>query len=361
MPPPSGTTARRAAARTFALVLAAAACAGPARAADADDCAASRFPPVVNLRFDNDLFGAKDQDQGYTNGAGLTLVSPNLVSYTDDPCLPRLGRWMNRAFEYLHPNEYEQQNMVVTIGHGLFTPTDRTRTDLIADDRPYAAALLISLGYNARDGARLRTTHLRAGIVGPSARGEQVQNEWHDLIGVERFRGWDHQLRDEPVLQLVHERMRRWPADGGVNAGGWGWDAIAHWGGAVGNLGSYANAGAELRFGWRLPDDFGSTPLRPAGENTAPRTGTPASRRWAAHVFVTFDARGVLNDITLDGNTFKTSHGVDHEPWVADVGYGAAITRAGWKFAFARYFRTREFAQQRDTPVFGSFTVSREF
>lgn len=323
-------------------------------------CEDSRFPPIVNLRIDNDLFGAKAQDQGYTNGLGLTFVSPNLVSYTDDPCLPRLARWMNHAFETLHPNRFEQQNMVVTFNHALFTPTDRRRTDLITDDRPYAAALLVSLGYNARDDGRLRTTQLRLGMVGPSALGEQVQDEWHELIGAAKFNGWKHQLRDEPVLQLVHERMRRWPADGTVNAHGWGWDVITHWGGSLGNFATYANAGAEVRFGWRLPNDFGSTPLRPAGENTAPRSGTPRTRRWAAHVFMTLDARGVLRDITLDGNTWKESHRVDRRPWVADVGYGMVFSRAGWKFAFARYFRTREFEGQRDNPVFGSFTVSRE-
>ena len=69
---------------------------------------------------------------------------------------------------------------------------------------------------------------------------------------------------------LTHERTRRWPADASVNASGWGWDAISHYGGAIGNLETKANAGGEVRFGWKLPDDFGSTPLRPAGENTAP-------------------------------------------------------------------------------------------
>src|SRR3546814_8984035 len=91
---------------------------------------------------------------------------------------------------------------------------------------------MASFGYNARNGDRLRTTQLRVGIVGPSAQGKQVQNGWHKIIGTERFEGWDNQLHDEPVFQLVHERMRRWPA---VNADGWGWDAIAHWGGSVGN------------------------------------------------------------------------------------------------------------------------------
>lgn len=54
----------------------------------------TELPPTVNFRLDNDLFGG--QDQGYTNGAQLTLVSPNLEDYTDDPCLPATARRLNQ-------------------------------------------------------------------------------------------------------------------------------------------------------------------------------------------------------------------------------------------------------------------------
>ncbi|MQU07837.1 lipid A deacylase LpxR family protein, partial [Pseudomonas helleri] len=206
-----------------------------------------------------------------------------------------------------------------------------------------------------------RTTHLRLGIVGPSARGHEVQDAWHKFIGVDRFNGWDNQLRDEPVVQLVHERMRRYPLPRIQLGRGWEQDLISHGGGALGNLATYANAGAEWRIGWNLPDDFGSTPLRPAGENTAPtQTGTHRNA-WAGHGFLTFDARLIAHDITLDGNTFRSSHSVDRRVFVADIGYGIAVTRGGWKFAIARYYRTREFNGQRERPVFGSFTVSKAF
>lgn len=324
----------------------------------ADGCEKPSSPPVANLRVDNDLFGAKKQDQGYSNGLLLTLVSPNLADYTDDACLPAPMRWINRHLGWVHPGEYEYRNMVVGFGQALFTPVDFRRSDLVVEDRPYAAALLVGFGYNARHAGWMHTSQLRLGMVGPSALGEQVQDEWHEAIGVNKFDGWDHQLRDEPVFQLVHEHLRRLPAHGTANADGWGWDAIGHWGGAVGNLGTHANVGGELRFGWRLPDDFGSDPLRPSGENAAPRRDAP-TRRWSAHVFAAMDARWVLRDITLDGNTVKSSHRVDREPLVADFGYGFAVTRAGWKLAFARYHRTREFEGQPDTPVFGSFTISR--
>lgn len=341
------------------LALAAFGLASAGNALAADTCTGSALrdhPPAINIRVDNDLFGGAQQDQGYTNGALLTLVSPNLLDYTDDPCLPRPARWVNQYLERLYPGRFEQQNMIFSIGQGLFTPTDHARSDLIADDRPYTAVLLATFGYNARNQNHLRTTQLALGMVGPSAQGEQVQDGVHGLLGDEKFMGWDHQLHDEPVFKLLHERMQRWPADG--NAHGWGWDAISHWGGALGNLATYANGGGEVRFGWKLPDDFGSSPLRPAGENTAP-TRRGRAEGWSGHLFVTSDARWVLRDITLDGNTFRRSHRVDKRPLVGEIGYGVALMRGKWKFALARYHRTREFDGQRETPVFGSFTLSR--
>ena len=312
------------------------------------------LPPTVNFRVDNDLFGG--QDQGYSNGVQLTLVSPDLADYTHDPCLPLLARLINRHLQAIQPSGFEQQNMVVSFSHAIFTPTDFSRSDLIPDDRPYAAGLMVGLGYNARNGDRLQTTQLRLGLIGPSARGEQVQNGVHHVVGAHRFEGWRNQLHDEPVFMLQHERMRRFA---GSEGGDRGWDAIVHYGGALGTFATFANAGVEVRYGLRLPDDFGSTPLRPAGENTAPRGQARPGSAWRWHGFLTADARGVLRDITLDGNTWRNSHRVDKRPWVAYVGGGFALMKGSWKFALARYYSTREFETQGEPPVFGSFTISR--
>lgn len=341
-------------------MLCAAIAAMPAAAQQAEcDKAPSLHPAIVNFRIDNDFLGG--QDQGYTSGLMLMLVSPNLADYTDDPCLPGMARALNRYLAWLYPQGFEQQNMVFTLGQGLFTPTDAARTDLITDDRPYAGVLRVGLGYNARSGEHLRSTHLRLGLVGPSARGKEVQNAMHHVFGSERFEGWQNQLHDEVVFQVVHERLRRWPELKANRQSGWGADTIAHWGGSLGTLATYANAGAEWRYGWHLPDDFGSSPLRPAGENTAPSAYARENGGWTGHVFTTFDARWVLRDISLDGNTFRHSHSVDKRNFVADVGYGFVVQRGAWRVALARYHRTREFEGQRKLPVFGSLTVSRGF
>ena len=317
-----------------------------------------RSTGTLNLRIDNDMFGGIGQDQGYSNWFLVSWVSPNLLDYRDDPCLPRLVRRLNSFLTVLQPDGFDEQNMTIGFGQMMYTPSDKTRSDLIKDDRPFAGAMMLSFGYNARRGDTLRTSQIRVGVVGPSSQARQTQNWWHDTIGVDKFNGWRHQLRDEPVLQLLHERRTRVFRQ--ENASGWGWDLTRHWGGSFGNFATYANVGGELRYGLRLPDDLGTAPLRPAGENTAP-VRTTAGGNWNAHLFVALDARWVLHDITLDGNTFKSSHSVDKRSLVADVGYGVAITQGNWRISIARYHRTREFRGQNEIPVYGTITVGRKF
>lgn len=313
---------------------------------------------TINLRIDNDLFGGLDQDQGYTNGFLLTLVSPNLLHYAEDPCLPDIARQLNRVFSSLQPTGYDELNMTVGVGQMMYTPTDPEPEDLIVEDRPYAGALLFSIGYNARRDNDLRSALLRFGMVGPAAKGGIVQNNFHDLIGVDRFNGWDNQLQNEPVLQFIVERRRRIMES--RNPKPLGGDMIVHGGASIGNFATYANLGFEYRFGYHVPDDFGTAPLRPAGENTSP-VKTNSSEGWFSHLFIVFDSRWVVRDITLDGNTFQSSHRVDKRPLVADLGYGISVSKGDWRLAFARYHRTREFDGQRKTPALGSITIGRRF
>ena len=323
-------------------------------------CGADRLgasPPAVNFRIDNDLLGSADQDQGYTNGAAITLVSPDLVDYTNDPCLPALARWLNTWIDTHPASPADQKNMVFSIEQSLYTPEDWTRSDVIEDDRPYAAILMTSFGYNIRRGNSLRTTQLSIGATGPLAFGEEVQDAVHDAIVDDKFSGWDNQLRNELLIGIVHERMAKYTGEQ-LGRTGLQWDVIGHWGGSLGNAFTHANAGAEIRLGWNLPDDFGSTPTRPAGENTAPG-GASRPRRFSGHVFLTTDSRWVLRDITLDGNTFRSSHSVDKRSFVGEIGFGMVLSHGKWKFALARYYRSREFEGQAETPVFGSFTISR--
>jgi len=310
---------------------------------------------LVSVRLDNDLLGGLGQDGGYTSGVQVTWVSPALRSIDDTACLPRPLAWLAHRFHRLRPAGGERTQMLAGFAMALFTPADREAVALVQDDRPYAAAVLAGIGFDVRDGDRLRHTQLRIGLVGRSVRGEQIQNGFHHVIGAQRFGGWGNQLHDEPVVQLLHERSWRWSlrrqSPGGVAS-----DWIGHAGLSLGNLLTHANAGAQWRIGARLPQDFGSDPLRPAGDHLSSRGTAQAS---GVHGFVSVDLRAVARNLTLDGNTWRASHRVDKRPWVADLGVGVAITPGDWKIVLVHVSRTREFEGQRRHPAFGSLMVSR--
>jgi lipid A 3-O-deacylase len=96
------------------------------------------------------------------------------------------------------------------------------------------------------------------------------------------------------------------------------------------------------------------------GENTAPSRTLLYTRRAPIHGFLALDARYVLHDITLDGNTWRDSPSVERKDFVADVGVGFAVHWNGWRMTFARYFRTKEFEGQKWDTKLGSIAIQRD-
>ena len=348
---------------------------------------ASLATSIVAFQLENDLFAGTDSQ--YTNGVRLTWVSPNIGSL-NDPLLPMWIRCSNKAirsiFGSLVAGDVTALNMVVTLGQAMYTPVDRDRTTVDPGDRPYAGWLYLGLGYNIRhdpDDAhayttskRLDTLEIDVGIVGPHAYARSTQDFVHRARAIRRFEGWGNQLGDEFGIQVVREQKFRPPSlsseDPVSPANGWAVQAIPHYGYSLGNIASYVNAGFEIRAGWRLPDDFGTSPIRPGGDNAAPRG--PIAEKFARiytqhsfHVFASFDTRVVANNIFLDGNTFRKSHAVKKNPLVADVAYGFAYTfpkaswRPGGKLAYSHYLQTPEFHSEGRTHGFGSVSLSLEF
>ncbi len=309
---------------------------------------------TATARSDNDVYGQAGQDQGYSAGFAFAWTTPT-VERDGATCLPGL----DRASRWLAWGPGTHRNLVLSFHHALYTPTDGTRADLIADDRPYAGTMLFGIGQQVRDANRMAATHLRLGIVGPSAKGEAAQDAFHHLFGRERFRGWDNQLRDEPLLQLAHERAWRHQPEPGQ--GGLGWDRIWFAGGAVGSPSTYANGGVELRFGKNLPDDFGSNPMRLAGDGTSPVLVSPDGSGWNWHFFASLEARAVAHEVTLDGTLTRDGHSVESRAAFAELALGVVLSHGPWRLAGAHYRRSREFDGQREAPVYGSLSLSRRF
>jgi hypothetical protein len=157
--------------------------------------------------------------------------------------------------------------------------------------------------------------------------------------------------------------MWRWPKH--ERRSGFDWELLPHAGAAIGNVYTYANAGAELRMGLNLPDDFGTASIGTAATTSTPVDGNlGADRAWfdlGAYAFARVDGRAVAHNIFLDGNTFGDSHSVGHNVFVADLSVGVAINIKNTKLAYALVYRTKEFRGQEADQIFGTVSLNWTF
>jgi hypothetical protein len=143
----------------------------------------------------------------------------------------------------------------------------------------------------------------------------------------------------------------------------WEADAIANGGVVLGNVSTYANMGIEGRFGYNLPQDFGTTHIRPGGETNIPFLddrfeGMRHEQDYGVLVFASVEGRAIAQDIFLDGNTFSDSHSVDKEPLVADISVGVKFKIRSFKVSYSIVHRSKQFKLQPDSHTFGSIMVS---
>ena len=277
---------RRLPATALVLVL----CAAPVSAqtvntpdSDVQACNASnaiRFRGAT-ARLENDLFA--DTDQNYTSGVAFTAVSHDIFGKLNLACLPAAVRLHAALISYLDPgfwadadNPAHAQNVVVKFGQSMFTPRDSTRTDLIPDDRPYAGLLYVGMSWNRRkhephnNTEVLDTREITLGVIGPLALAQPAQDLIHDVIGAERFQGWDNQLRNEPAVQMALDRKFKTYQGAGAIQPGFSADYIRSLGLQLGNIETSGTVGIEGRIGWNIPNDFGTYPIRPGAENRPP-------------------------------------------------------------------------------------------
>ncbi len=321
-------------------------------------------PQTLTVLFENDLFG--DSDQQYTNGFKMNWMSPNLKALGEAPGVPA---WLLRAvhglnaFEHAVLGENERAfNLGFSVGQLMFTPGDTQTVQLVEDDRPYAGWLFGGLTLVSKTDYVADTFDVQVGMIGPASLAEDAQRLVHELRGFDVPQGWQNQLSNEPAFLLYYER--KWRVLSAPLVSQFGYDLITHVGLAAGTVMDYGAAGAEFRLGWHLPQDFGTSLIRPGGDSNAPSTVSGAggrSRGFGAYGFAAVGGRLVARNIFLDGNTFEDSHSVDKKIPVGDLILGASVIYDGIKLSYAQVFRSREFDGQTRRHNFGSLNLSVSF
>lgn len=314
---------------------------------------------TLSFYLENDAFCGTDEN--YTNGALISWTSPALKRYRDDANAGALAGVFD-DISWTGGGEYER-HVAISLGQAMYTPVDVANPALLPDQRPYAGWLYVGLGIVWQNTKVKNSLMLSLGVVGPWSYAEETQRFVHKRLGQRYPQGWDNQLGNEIGINLAYEK--KWRLRMMKNTNGLSWDALPYVGAALGNVNTSANAGTEIRFGYNLPDDFGTGGIAETANTPSaisnPAYAKPWKRPFGMHVFARAEGRAVLRNIFLDGNTFRDSTSVDKYPFVADLSVGAAINWKNTKLTYALVYRTKEFDGQQHGQMFGSVTLSFNF
>lgn len=324
---------------------------GPARADDAppsDDSPAPAYRNgVVTVISENDLYAVHNRDRHYTDGIQFGWMS-------SDDDVPAWARAFGDGVPLLDPEAHRRIGFI--LAQAMFTPENKMARTPILDDRPYAAWLYGGLKLQSESDSRLDTFEIDLGVVGPAALGEQVQNHWHSVIGAGQAEGWSNQIKNEPGLDLMGERLWRISLTEPENA--LGVDVIPNVVGSLGNIYTYAGGGGMIRLGRELQSDFGPARIDPALPGS---DSFHAPERFGWYVFAGVEGRAVARNIFLDGNTFATSQSVSKKPFVGDLQGGFALLYGRTRLTYTQVARSKEFDGQRGADYLGSIALSIAF
>ena len=301
-------------------------------------------PFRFNLYFENDIFAATDHQ--YTSG-----VEFNLIYHVEDPSSLVYGLLF---LDYGKVDTYISFSLV----NQIFTPLDINKTELIVDDRPYAGWTFFEAGIHKSSKDHLRSMYLQVGIIGPAAKGEEIQNAIHRMTDSDPARGWDNQLGNELGINLryVHKWRFMPPEIIGTESA-----FIPYVEADFGNISIQATAGIAMRFGWNIPKDYGVSTVDTGGEDGIPiydEFAAMRKQRWSFSFNLSGAVSGVVRDIFLDGNTFKESHSVEKEPFVGYLGFGFSARYANFMVEFIQMRNTRKFKLEEDTHGVGTIVAS---
>lgn len=309
------------------------------------------------LTVENDSFSnpfSVHQDRHYT--AGLKMVL-----FGGDDFATNLTARLNGVADWgIQP---KAADLGIVVGQNIYTPSNILVRAPIKTDRPYAGWLYAGLVYQRRGElashlAVMENFEINLGIVGPDSLAAEAQKQIHRWWFPDDIpKGWDNQLKTEPGLVLKYARLWRYSP---TTASSRYINVIPRVGFELGNVFTFATAGATLRLGYNLPPDFGVQIIdSPASINGGLTRNTPSC---FAYAFGGIDGRAVGHDITLDGNSFRGGPSIEKNILVGDLSWGAALQIFQHvEITYTRIIRTEQFRGQDGNDIFGSITVKGKF
>ncbi|HEV7781797.1 MAG TPA: lipid A deacylase LpxR family protein [Chitinophagaceae bacterium] len=150
----------------------------------------------LRIHYDNDLF--TNTDHYYTQGIAV--------------------EWVHPVFQksLLHKLLLTTKDSSAQYGAGFnlfgYTPTSISNDEILYGDRPFEGNMslkLFAISTNKKRDLRLASA-LHLGVIGPAALGEEIQTNIHRWTGNKLPKGWQHQVRNDLILDYQLNTEKKW-------------------------------------------------------------------------------------------------------------------------------------------------------
>lgn len=267
----------------------------------------------IEIQYDNDLFAR--YDQYYSQGISIVAVykafekNPINLLLVDFP-------------------EFETEKYGISLNHAVFTPSTILSDSVLKNDRPFSANWTVGFFKTGVIPSKKRqfASELELGIIGPAAFGKEMQTGIHRWTNNDTPRGWQHQLKNAPILNYALQIDQQFYAYKSL---------FSVIGKSKINLGSYQtnlNVGFDFHFGQR--------------------NNSYSDKEHKFEYFfysksnvklVGFDA-GLMGGIRLKNDAYSIPYS-ELNPIVAEQHFGFLISVPHFYFGFDYVFISKEFKQ----------------
>ncbi|MBC7874310.1 MAG: lipid A deacylase LpxR family protein [Ferruginibacter sp.] len=150
--------------------------------------------------YDNDFFA--NRDYYYTQGITFEYVHPSFENF---PVSKLLYKSKNSTTQY-----------GITFNLFGYTPTSIKTDAILYGDRPFEGSLSLKIFANSLNTSRREriASALSAGIIGPAALGKEIQTNIHRWTGNLSPKGWQHQVRNDLLLNYQLNVEKNWLVTG---------------------------------------------------------------------------------------------------------------------------------------------------
>ncbi len=309
---------------------------------------------VFDIVTDNDFYASKT-DHWYSAGHRLSYLTPEQQQQD----LPGPVRWLDEQLESMGWFGPANTRYGISLGQSIYTPTNLVPHNPDPKDHPYGGYAYFDLTMMRRTANYQDRFVVQLGLFGPGSWGRNSQDFVHGLLNQPVGHGWKYQIRQEWVSGLGWDRVWRLPMNEGTLPWGMEADALPSMAVMASNANVYGQLGGRLRLGRALAMDYGPGRIRPGAGDSTPIFG---DGRLGWYVFGGLAGRAVGRDISIEGNSFKPSRGLDVQRGVADFDLGAALLiplgERYMRLAYTQDWRTQEFVGQKRYFLYGSLNLS---